>query len=105
MASQIAANILEAIRHVMLPPLEAETIQAVRQKSPTVEILRSTDMHKSNIAAEREESHSGAWGKSSLFRCGLHRARTAEKRTLVVDAETDSFLLNVTLSLRVPGAG
>ena len=62
-------------------------------------------MHKSNIAAEREESHTGTWGQSSLFRCGLHRTRTGEKRTLVVDAETDSFLVNVTLSLRVPGAG
>lgn len=106
MASQTAANILESIRDTMLPPLSEKTRDAVLKEFQTVEILRSSDMHKSNIAAEREESRSGTWKRpSSLFRCGLHRSRTGEKRTLTVDAEAESFLVNVTLSLRVPGAG
>ena len=37
-----------------------------------------------------------------MFRCSMHRARTAEIRTLVIDGYAESFLLNYALMLRQP---
>ena len=72
---------------------------------PRRHIARCSDLHPSNIAAERAESRRlKTWG-SSLYRCGMHRSRTAEKHTLDIVADTEAFLLNFTLALaRQPGA-
>ena len=107
----LATTTLNAIRDTMLPPLSRAAAAQVQREFPTVLIIRCTDSHRSNIAAEREETRSGSWigtpaspSPSVFFRCGLHRGRSAEKGCQDLDGETESFLVNVGLSLRVPGA-
>ena len=89
----------------MLPPLQTCTEEKARDKFPTVVGVVCTDLHPSLRAAEREEMRSGAWRSPEVFlRCGMHRARTAEKNTQDLDSVVESFLVNVGLSVRMPDA-
>ena len=95
---------LKAIRRTMLPPLPASVATAVQERFGIVAVVRCSDLHRSNLAAERHEALTGTWRVPHvLFRCSVHRARTAERNTQRLDQQIESFLVNLGLSLRLPG--
>ena len=99
MENQTAGVVLATMRQQTAVPLRAE----VEEIFPERHRIDTTDLHGSNMAALREEALSRrAWAHAHA-RCGLHRIRTAELSALKLDAATDSFCLNVTISLRAPG--
>ena len=52
-------------------------------------VVVNSDLHKSNYAAERQSAASTET-PTSTWRCSFHRVRTAERRTLALDASTES---------------
>ena len=98
MGQQTAGIVRESIRQIMsLQPDEKSTADAVFTRKC---ILRETDLHKSGLAAERALAKDDPSWASIMFRCGMHRARTAELLTSSLDSKTESFFLNCTLVLR-----
>jgi hypothetical protein len=98
MADQSQEIVLQAIRSTMnLTPCLRQTVEEL---FPVTVVLRQSDLHRSGLAAEREEARVHSKWVSTLFRCSMHRARTAEIRTLGLDHRTESFFLNYTLVLR-----
>ena len=69
-------------------------------------ILRMSDLHPSNLAAERYEATQRPRWASAFFRCCMHRIQTSEKVLLQgLEQRTESFFMNVALSLRkTPGS-
>ena len=104
MADQEAHTVLTAIRQKMQLP--ARVAGAVASIFPRHAVLRCSDLHRSNLAAERQEDRAeGKRRPSALFRCAMHRSRTAEQRTLELDAATESFCFNLGRLWRAtPGA-
>ena len=104
MADQEAHTVLTAIRQKMQLP--ATVAGAVASIFPRHAVLRCSDLHRSNLAAERQEDRAeGKRRPSALFRCAMHRSRTAEQRTLELDAATESFCFNLGRLWRAnPGA-
>ena len=104
MADQEAHTVLTAIRQKMQLP--ATVAGAVASIFPRRAVLRCSDLHRSNLAAERQEDRAeGERRPSALFRCAMHRSRTAEQRTLELDAATESFCFNLGRLWRAtPGA-
>ena len=99
MENQTAGVVLATLRQQTAVPLRAE----VEKIFPERHRIDTTDLHGSNMAALREEALSRhAWAHAHV-RCGVHRIRTAELSALKLDAATDSFCLNVPISLRAPG--
>ena len=98
LSSQHGEVVLEAIQRSMSMTPEHQAL--VNKLFPARVVVRQTDMHRSQIAAERELSRQAPGWASALFRCGMHRARTGELHTLGLDAKTESFFLNYTLMLR-----
>ncbi len=94
----------ESILHNMWIP--RGTQQLIEDLFPRRVLIRMTDLHRSSIAAERAISRELARWASSLFRCSLHRVRTAERLVLeALETRTERFFLHTTLSLkRTPGA-
>ena len=104
MADQEAHTVLTAIRQKMqLPATVAGEVASI---FPRRAVLRCSDLHRSNLAAERQEDRAeGERRPSALFRCAMHRSRTAEQRTLELDAATESFCFNLGRLWRAtPGA-
>ena len=66
--------------------------------------LDATDLHPSMLSATGAESRAMPKWRSMHLRCGIHRTRTSELNALHQDALTDSFFMNMTLSLRGAGA-
>jgi hypothetical protein len=92
MTNQRAEVILKTIRQAMLPPLTQATAEKVRNQFPTVASVVCTDLHPSLRAAEREEMRSCTWRSPEVFlRCGMHRARTAEKKHKSWTARSNVF--------------
>jgi hypothetical protein len=98
MASQTQEIVLQAIRSTMT--LQGKLRQTVEELFPVTVILRQSDLHRSGIAAEREETRQRRSWVSALFRCCMHRVRTAELCTITLDHRTEAFFLNYTLVLR-----
>ena len=98
MGQQTGNVVRECIHQIMsLQPDEKCTVDAVFHRKC---ILRETDLHRSGLAAERAEARADPTWASTMFRCGMHRSRTAELFTLGLDSKTESFFLNCTLVLR-----
>jgi hypothetical protein len=80
----------------------------VEQLFPSLSLLDFADSHPSNAAALRQEKrHKRKQGWETVaFRCGVHRARTGERKTVeVLEKDAEKFMLNFTLTLRkTPGA-
>ncbi len=103
MKSQHAPIVLSSIRQTMaLRPLLQRTVE---NTFPRLVVARNADLHRSNTAAEREQSRANPKWASALWRCSFHRVRTAEMRALALDASTEAFFFNFGLTLRrTPGA-
>ncbi|HIE69568.1 MAG TPA: hypothetical protein EYP98_05060 [Planctomycetes bacterium] len=123
MESQHAPIVFAVYRQLALIP-HPELVKAIF--GDRVEVMNGSDLHPSMLAALRMMAkghwlggasepadaflHSGApqpaasTASTSHLRCGVHRLRTAELHTLSFDKRTDSFLLNISLSLRIPAA-
>ncbi len=76
------------LKHMVLPTAARELIESLFPRQIS---LRQSDLHKSNLAAERGVARTWAW-PSALFRCSLHRIRTAEIRALNLDPPHRDFL-------------
>ena len=98
LSSQHGEVVLEAIQRSM--SLAPEHTALVQKLFAARVVVRQTDLHRSQLAAERELCKQAPRWPSALFRCGMHRARTGELHTLGLDAKTESFFLNYTLLLR-----
>ena len=97
LASQHAPIVLQSIMEEMSPPPDVRAL--VERIFPRRAILRQADLHRSNGAAERGATALEKW-PSALFRCSMHRTRTAELSSIMLDHVTESFFLNFTLTLR-----
>ena len=76
-------------RHMWMSPAEQRRVELL---FPRCVILRMTDMHGSNLAAERHEATLRSKWASALFRCCMHRIQTAEKVLLQgLERKTESF--------------
>ena len=93
------AGVVRAFLHEHRVP-EQETLEGLFRD---LHWLPSTDLHPSMLAATGAESRAMPKWRSMHLRCGIHRTRTAELNALHQDPLTDSFFMNMTLSLR--GAG
>ena len=66
--------------------------QRIEQLFLRCRILRMSDLHASNLAAERYEAGVRAKWASALFRCCMHRIQTSEKVLLQgLEQRTESF--------------
>ena len=102
MANQSQEVVYETIKSTMLLPDEQRAqVEALFLHKQT---LRMTDLHRAGIPAERQLLREQPEWASGLFRCSIHRVRTAEKAVIALDAHVESFFLNYTLSLRQPDA-
>ena len=102
MANQTQEVVYEAITTTM--SLTDAERQLVEELFPHVSVVRLTDLHRSSMPAERQLSRDHPRWPSGLFRCSMHRARTAERWVIALDPRTESFYLNYTLALRQPDA-
>lgn len=98
MASHRKEVVLQAILQQMSPDAQQEAL--IEGIFPARAVIRDTDLHRAQLAAERELSRRKRKWASGLFRCGLHRARSAEIAALRCDPRVESFFLNYTLLLR-----
>ncbi len=97
MENQRASIILRAYEDCAAVPDEHKIASTFQD----VEYMHSTDLCPPNIAALREHRLRHLPWLTSHHRCAVHRLRTAELATLKVDPMTDSFFMNLTLSLRL----
>ena len=102
MANQTQEVVYEAIATAM-SVTDAER-QLVEGLFPHISVLRLTDLHRSSMPAERQLARDHPRWPSGMFRCSMHRARTAERWVIALDSRTESFYLNYTLALRQPDA-
>ena len=102
-SSMHAPKMLAAIRSSMcLPP---DVRQRIEHVFPRCSVAINSDLHPSNTAAERQAQRDHERWPSSQWRCSFHRTRTAETRSMAVDALTESALFNIGLVLfQTPGA-
>ena len=91
-ASQMQEIVLQAISLTMT--LQGKLRQTVEELFPVTVILRQSTLHRSGIAAEREETRQRRSWVSALFRCCMHRLRTANLCTITLDHRTEAFFLN-----------
>ena len=99
MESQKAGVVRTVLYEQRVP--EQETVESLFRD---LHRMDSTDLHPSMLSATRAEAASMSRWRSMHLRCGIHRMRTSELHALHQDALTDSFFLNMTLSLRTTGA-
>ncbi len=104
MESQRAGVVRRVLResHRQVSPEEDES--RIEKLFKEAHRYNSTDLHPSMLSATRAETQAAPRWRAAHLRCGLHRVRTAELVALGHDALTDSFFLNVTLSLKGPSA-
>ena len=96
MAKQSGPVVREAILKTMTLPPEIDALVSITFDRSF--LLRHADLHPSALAAERSLANQDRPG--AMLRCGLHRIRTVEEHMLEVDARTEAFLLNASLTLR-----
>jgi hypothetical protein len=126
--NQTAEVLLTATRRMAWLPPDCQAI--VEEIFPRRALVSTTDMHGSNVKAERamakelavdcaqpsepfaaerhgrhraEAKRSCGWNCVQV-RCEMHRSHTCELKTHDIAAATVSGVLNVGLSLRIPGA-
>ena len=101
--SMHASKVAETLRQTM--SLGAEERDIVEATFPRCAVVRNADLHNSNDAAERQQGKECPRWASARWRCSFHRTKTAEGRTLAMDAPAESALFNMGLVMRqVPGA-
>ena len=99
MECQRAGVVLKVLEDVAAVPAEDLICETFDEK----EMAHNTDLGKPMLAMLRGHRRRHPRWRASHFRCGLHRLRTAELAALSLDAETDSFWMNLTLTLREAG--
>ena len=97
MEPQRAGVILKVYEEVGKVP-EEELVTALFQETA---VMHSTDLCPGMLAMLRGHRQLNPAWNDSHFRCGIHRLRTAELNALKLDARTDSFWMNFSLSLRI----
>ena len=100
METQRAGVILKVYEEVGKVP-EEELVTELFQETA---VMHSTDLCPGMLAMLRGHRQLNPAWDASHFHCGMHRIRTAELNALKLDARTDSFWMNFSLSLRVSSA-